>query len=72
MSEATIWFVRLVRPGQTTTFGPYLRDTWLVAVGCLVYLVAMLVLRYRRIRADDLHNADAGADARSTNTRDGL
>jgi hypothetical protein len=63
MGEALLWFVRLVRPGRTHAIGPDLRDTWLVAAGCLVYLVAMLVLRYRRIRADELRNTNAGADA---------
>jgi hypothetical protein len=61
MGEVTLWFARLVRPGRTTTVGPYLRDTWLMAAGCLLYLLAMLVLRYRRIRADELHNVGDAA-----------
>ena len=31
-----------------------LRDAWVVTSGCFVFLLVMLVLRYRRIRADEV------------------
>jgi hypothetical protein len=64
-----VWFVRFVKPYQTTTPRLYLRDAWMVAGLCLVFLLVMLVLRCRRIRADEMTDTAAGEGARVTWTR---
>jgi cytochrome c biogenesis protein CcdA len=69
LGVATLWFVRFVKPYRTTHWEPYLRDAWVVAGGCLAFLLVMLVLRYRRIRADELTDTAAGEGARATRTR---
>ena len=66
LAEVTVWSVRLLKPYRTKTLGPYLRDTWVVAGGCLVFLLTMLVLRYRRIRAEELAGTNAGQGTRPT------
>ena len=72
LAGVTVWSVRFLKPYQTKTLGPYLRETWVVAGGCLMFLLAMLVLRYRRIRADELADTNAGQGTRPIQTRDGL
>jgi hypothetical protein len=69
LGVATLWFVRFVKPYRTTHWEPYLRDAWVVAGGCLAFLLVMLVLRYRRIRADELTDTAAGEGAHATRTR---
>ena len=68
LGVATVWGVRFLKPYGTTYWGPYLRDAWVVAGGCFMFLLVMLVLRYRRIRADELAGTAAGEGARATGT----
>ena len=69
LGVGTIWFVRFVKPYHTTTPGIYARDAWVVSGLCLVFFLVMLVLRYRRIRADEMTDTAAGDGARVTGTR---
>jgi cell division protein FtsW (lipid II flippase) len=69
LGEAMVWGARYFRPHRNATLEQYLRDTWVVAGGCLVFLLVMLVLRYRRIRADELTDTAACQGARGTQTR---
>jgi hypothetical protein len=62
-------FVRFWKPYHTTTPGMYVRDAWVVGGLCLVFFLVMLVLRYRRIRADEITDTAAGEGARLTGTR---
>ena len=54
MGEAMLWIVRW--RGRRSNLGPEVTRHMVDGRRMLVYLVAMLVLRYRRIRADELRH----------------